>query len=113
MSYRVAVGLIGGVVLAVGVIAIPYPGPGWLIVFTGLAILATEFSWAQRLLHYARTRYDAWNAWQHGQHWALRLAILAVTGLVVMVTVWLLGAFYLFAQVVGLGHWTWLQSPFV
>lgn len=99
--------------LVVGIIAIPYPGPGWAIVFVGLAILATEFVWAKRLLHYARTRYDAWNEWQRRQHWALRLGILALTGLVVMTTVYLLGAFYLFAQLIGLGHWTWLQSPFV
>ena len=34
------------------------PGPGWAIVFVGLAILATEFDWARRLLAYARERYD-------------------------------------------------------
>lgn len=50
-------------VLVVGVIAIPYPGPGWLIVFAGLAILATEFDWARRVLRYARGKYDAWTAW--------------------------------------------------
>lgn len=97
--------------LVVGVIAIPYPGPGWLIVFAGLAILATEFTWAKRLLHYARGKYDAWNAWQRRQHWFVRLGILALTGLIVVTTVWLLGAFYYLAQVLGLGHWTWLQSP--
>lgn len=109
--YRIVVGLIGGIVLAVGVIAIPYPGPGWLIVFAGLAVLSTEFVWAKRLLRYARGRYDAWNAWLHRQRWALRLAVLALTCLVVVTTVWLLGAFYYAAQVMQLGHWTWLQSP--
>ncbi|HVE95418.1 MAG TPA: PGPGW domain-containing protein [Pseudonocardiaceae bacterium] len=24
---------------------IPYPGPGWLVVFAGLIILGTEFAW--------------------------------------------------------------------
>ena len=38
-AYRVAVGVVGLVVLAVGIAAIPYPGPGWAIVFLGLAIL--------------------------------------------------------------------------
>ena len=33
-----------------GSILVPLPGPGWLIVFAGLAILATEYVWAQRLL---------------------------------------------------------------
>lgn len=109
--YRFAVGLIGGIVLAVGVVAIPYPGPGWLIVFAGLAILSTEFGWAKRLLRHARGRYDAWNAWLRRQSWALRLGVLALTCLVVVTTVWLLGAFYYAAQVMQLGHWTWLQSP--
>jgi uncharacterized protein (TIGR02611 family) len=107
----VGVGFIGTVVLLVGVVAIPYPGPGWLIVFTGLAILATEFHWARRVLTYARARYDAWTAWLRRQPRLVRLGVLALTGLVVVTTIWLLGAFHLFARLVGLGHWTWLQSP--
>lgn len=63
LVYRIAVGVVGLLVLAVGILAIPYPGPGWAIVFVGLAILATEFDWARRLLAYARERYDAAMAW--------------------------------------------------
>jgi uncharacterized protein (TIGR02611 family) len=48
IAWRVGVGLIGGIVLLVGVIAIPGPGQGWAMVFLGLAILSTEFSWAHR-----------------------------------------------------------------
>ena len=40
LAYRIGVGAIGGIVLIAGVIMIPYPGPGWLVVFAGLAILA-------------------------------------------------------------------------
>jgi uncharacterized protein (TIGR02611 family) len=46
IAWRAGVGLIGGIVLLVGVIAIPGPGQGWAMVFLGLAILSTEFSWA-------------------------------------------------------------------
>ncbi len=53
-TYRIVVGVIGLVVLVAGILAIPYPGPGWAIVFIGLAILATEFEWAHRLLRYTR-----------------------------------------------------------
>ena len=56
---KVIIGNVGGVVLLVGIVAIPYPGPGWLIVFSGLAILSTEFAWAKRILHYSRGKYDA------------------------------------------------------
>jgi uncharacterized protein (TIGR02611 family) len=98
-------------VLAAGIIAIPYPGPGWLIVFGGLAILASEFTWARRVLHFARGKYDAWTAWLSRQSLLVRIAVLAATGLVVLATLYLLNAFYLVAGWVGLTQWTWLQSP--
>jgi uncharacterized protein (TIGR02611 family) len=50
---RIVVTIVGAVVVIVGLILIPLPGPGWLIVFAGLAILATEYVWAQRLLNYS------------------------------------------------------------
>ena len=104
--------MLGGLVLAAGVIMIPYPGPGWLVVFAGLAILATEFIWARRVLTFARGKYDAWTDWLGRQSLLVRLAVLTLTGLVVLATLYLLNAFYLVASLVGLGQWTWLQSPF-
>jgi uncharacterized protein (TIGR02611 family) len=111
-TYQVGVAVLGGLVLAAGVIMIPYPGPGWLVVFAGLAILATEFIWARRVLTFARGKYDAWTDWLGRQTLVVRLAVLTLTGLVVLATLYLLNAFYLVASVVGLEHWTWLQSPF-
>jgi len=52
LTYRIVVGLLGGAIVVLGIILIPLPGPGWLIVFAGLALLATEFVWAERLLGY-------------------------------------------------------------
>jgi uncharacterized protein (TIGR02611 family) len=98
-------------VLAAGIIMIPYPGPGWAVVFIGLAILATEFHWARRVLRYARGKYDAWTHWLGRQHLAVRLLVLAVTGLVVLGTLYVLNVFHLVASVVGLDSWTWLRSP--
>jgi len=51
---RVVVGFVGGAVTLVGVIALIAPGPGWLIIFTGLGILATEFAWAAQALAHAK-----------------------------------------------------------
>jgi uncharacterized protein (TIGR02611 family) len=51
---RVLVGLVGGLITLVGVVALVAPGPGWLIIFTGLGILATEFAWAARVLTSAK-----------------------------------------------------------
>lgn len=105
-------GVVGAVVLALGIVAIPYPGPGWLIVFAGLAVLASEFAWAKRVLRYARDKYDAWTDWLGRQSVVVRLAVLTATGLVVLATLYLLGALHLVAGWVGLGGWAWLQSPF-
>ncbi len=40
----------GFTLLTIGVVMIVTPGPGWLIIFLGLGILAAEFVWARRLL---------------------------------------------------------------
>ena len=107
---RTGIAIVGGLVLLVGIIAIPYPGPGWLIVFAGLAILATEFAWAQRLLDYARGKYDAWAAWLKRQHMAVRLLVLACTGIVIITTMWLLNAFGILGALLHVNA-PWLHSP--
>jgi uncharacterized protein (TIGR02611 family) len=109
-GYRIAVAVIGLAVLAVGIIAIPYPGPGWAIVFVGLAILATEFDWARRLLAYTRERYDKVMAWFRRQGRWVQAIGAAFTGAIVVATLWLLGAVGWSAEFVGLEH-DWLKSP--
>lgn len=46
---KVAVAVIGSTVLALGIALIVLPGPGFIVIPLGLAILATEFLWARRL----------------------------------------------------------------
>ena len=50
MVKRVIVGVLGGAITVFGVVALVAPGPGWLIIFTGLGILASEFAWADKAL---------------------------------------------------------------
>jgi uncharacterized protein (TIGR02611 family) len=40
----------GFTLLAVGVVMIITPGPGWLVILLGLSLLAAEFIWARRLM---------------------------------------------------------------
>ena len=47
---RVIVIVIGFTVLLVGVAMVVLPGPAVVVIPVGLAILATEFIWARRLL---------------------------------------------------------------
>ncbi len=88
LAYRVLVGVIGGTVTVIGLIAVPAPGPGWLIVFFGLTILASEFEFAQRVLHFARVQVGRWNAWVLAQPMWGRLAVGAATLLVVWAVLW-------------------------
>jgi len=47
---------LGFTILILGLLAIPLPGPGWLIVGLGLGILAQDFVWAERTLNIVRKR---------------------------------------------------------
>jgi uncharacterized protein (TIGR02611 family) len=40
----------GFTLLAAGVVMLVTPGPGWLVIFLGLGLLAAEFVWAKRLM---------------------------------------------------------------
>ena len=51
---KVAVAVIGSTVLALGIALIVLPGPAFVVIPLGLAILATEFLWARRLLRRMR-----------------------------------------------------------
>ncbi len=51
---RLVVAVVGATVLAAGVVMIVTPGPAVLVIPLGLAILATEFVWARRLLRQVR-----------------------------------------------------------
>ena len=42
--------LMGFTLLAIGVVLLVGPGPGWLVILLGLGLLAAEFVWARRLL---------------------------------------------------------------
>src|SRR6201986_3002560 len=46
-AFRIVAGF---TLLLVGVVMIVTPGPGWLVIFLGLSLLAAEFIWARRLM---------------------------------------------------------------
>ena len=48
------IALIGGTVLLVGLVLLVLPGPGLPVIAAGLAILATEFFWARRVMRKAK-----------------------------------------------------------
>jgi uncharacterized protein (TIGR02611 family) len=77
--YRIGVGVVGGLIVAVGLATIPLPGPGWLTVIAGLFVLATEFTWAERLLEFTRKHVKRWTDWVTARPVWVRLLIAVVT----------------------------------
>lgn len=61
--YRVMVTVIGVTIMVVGLILVPLPGPGWLIVFIGLTVLGSEFHWARRLTSWLRMMLARFWVW--------------------------------------------------
>ena len=51
---RVIVSFVGATVLLIGVALLVLPGPAFVVIPVGLAILATEYAWARRWLRKAR-----------------------------------------------------------
>jgi uncharacterized protein (TIGR02611 family) len=79
LAWKVVTGLVGTAVLVTGLVMVPFPGPGWLVVIVGLVILGSEFAWAQRLLHLVRDRVRAWTHWARRQPLPVRLALGVLT----------------------------------
>jgi tellurite resistance protein TerC len=50
VAKRIAVGIVGGSVLVVGVLMIVLPGPAFVVIPLGLGILSLEFAWARSWL---------------------------------------------------------------
>ena len=47
---RIVTIVVGFTLLAIGAALLVLPGPGWVVIFVGLTVLAGEFVWARRLL---------------------------------------------------------------
>lgn len=75
LAVRLGVTAAGLAVIVLGIILLPLPGPGWLIIFAGLGILATEYAWAAALLHRTRRYVRAWTHWVLRQPWPVRAAV--------------------------------------
>jgi uncharacterized protein (TIGR02611 family) len=99
LAYRIAVAVVGTAVVLLGLFLVPFPGPGWLVVFIGLGILATEFAWAERLLDFAKAKVRGWTRWLRGQS-------LPIRGLLGLGTLVLVGGLVW-------GYVAWLGVPFV
>jgi uncharacterized protein (TIGR02611 family) len=56
---KIIVALIGFPLLVVGIILVPLPGPGLLVMLIALALLSTEFDWAKKHTDTAKAKLKA------------------------------------------------------
>ncbi|GAA3865915.1 TIGR02611 family protein [Streptomyces sedi] len=81
--WQVGVFIVGLVVVVVGIIMLPLPGPGWLVIFAGMAIWATEFVWAQLVLRWTKRKVTEYAQRALDPRVRRRNIILTTVGLVI------------------------------
>ena len=58
LTTKIVVAVVGTLVTAIGVVMIVTPGPAFVLIPLGLAILSTEFEFARRWLRWARAKAE-------------------------------------------------------
>ncbi|WP_225837373.1 TIGR02611 family protein [Streptomyces sp. NK08204] len=84
LSWQVGVFVVGLAVVGVGVVLLPLPGPGWVVIFAGMAIWATEFVWAQLVLRWTKRKVTEAAQRALDPRVRRRNIALTVTGLVIV-----------------------------
>ncbi|GIG06593.1 TIGR02611 family protein [Catellatospora coxensis] len=103
------IGALGAVVVAIGILLIPLPGPGWLIVIGGLAIWAIEFVWARHLLQFTKDKVRGWTEWVKRQSLLVRVLI-GLAGMVFVAAVLLTTLRYSFGVNVVSQAWHYVKT---
>ena len=67
IARRIAISVVGATVLLIGVIMIVTPGPAFVLIPVGLAILGLEFAWARVWLRRIRKKISASNSNSRGE----------------------------------------------
>jgi uncharacterized protein (TIGR02611 family) len=89
LIYRILVAIVGLVIVLLGLIMVPLPGQGWLVVLLGLAVLASEFAWAKRLLRFVRRALQVWTRWLLCQPLWIKASVIALTVAALVAAFWL------------------------
>ncbi|MEW2630546.1 TIGR02611 family protein [Streptomyces sp. NPDC048389] len=84
VSWQVGVFVVGLAVVLAGVSMLVLPGPGWVVIFGGMAIWATEFVWAQLVLRWTKRKVTEAAQRALDPRVRRRNIILTTTGLVIV-----------------------------
>src|SRR3954464_8526280 len=87
----VVIAVLGGLLTLAGIALLVLPGPGFVLVAAGLAVLATRFSWARKPLDYAKDKAQSGVDEVAKSPWRAAWAVLAALALVALGVVALLG----------------------
>ncbi|WP_091547044.1 PGPGW domain-containing protein [Modestobacter sp. DSM 44400] len=80
----VVIAVLGGLLTLAGIGLLVLPGPGFVLVAAGLAVLATRFSWAKKPLDYAKDKAEQGIEEVGKSPWRAAGAVLAALALVVV-----------------------------
>lgn len=74
--YRIAVGIAGLFFICLGLVSGPIPGPGGIpLVLLGLAVWASEFEWAHRLMQWFKARLRIFRSWPRRKQTIVVIAV--------------------------------------
>jgi len=94
--YRVAVGCLGLILIALGLVTGPLPGPGGIpLVLLGLAVWSSEFEWAHHLMQWFKQQLHRYRTWTPSKKVFFWVAFFSCCGLI--------GYFYLLT--LGIPGW--------
>lgn len=69
--HKIAITMIGGILVLLGAVLIILPGPAWLLLPIGLAVLSIEYPWARRWLKLSQRQMKQSALWLD-KRWANR-----------------------------------------
>jgi uncharacterized protein (TIGR02611 family) len=88
--YRAAVGLLGLILVALGFVSGPIPGPGGIpLILLGLAVWSSEFEWAHQLMQWFKRelhRYRTWSSSKKVLFWVAFFGCCGVIGYLYLLT---------------------------
>ncbi|GGL96801.1 PGPGW domain-containing protein [Nakamurella endophytica] len=80
----VVVAVLGGLLTLAGIALLVLPGPGFVLIAVGLAVLATRFSWARKPLDYAKDKAQQGMDEVTKSPWRAALALLCALALIAL-----------------------------
>ena len=97
--YRVLIAVLGVLLVLLGAATGPLPGPGGIpLVLLGIAVWASEFEWAQRLMQWFKRKLHTFRRWSRPKQllaWLIFFGCLGVIGyadlLIIGIPVWMPG----------------------